>query len=141
MAAESEYAGERIFNVVDDETPTQRRYAKMLQRHTTPRPRIVPVAWSIMRGLAALASLTNAVCFRGRARVPGILVPARLHARCKPLRYTNTRLRDELGWVPRVSLSEGLARCFAPEGEPLAVARGTASSVKALPSLGEGALE
>jgi len=112
LAAEVPEAVGETFNVVDDEHPGQRAYAKELQRHTRPRPRLVPIPWTVMRGLAGLATLWNKVFFRGRGKVPGIFVPAKLLPRSKPLRYTNAKLRRVLGWEPKIGWREGLARCF-----------------------------
>lgn len=115
MCAERDAALGQTFNVVDDDTPTQRRYAKLLQRRMTPPPRILPISWTILRAMATLASVTNQVAFAGRGQMPAILVPASLHARCKPLRYTNRHLCNSLGWRPRYSLAQALERCFHPD--------------------------
>jgi nucleoside-diphosphate-sugar epimerase len=113
LAAESETASGRTLNVIDDDPPTQRRYAALLARRMSPRPMIVPVSWTIMRSLAGLATLTNRLLLGGRAKVPGIFVPARLHARCKPLRFSNERIKQSLGWRPRFDLRQALDRSFA----------------------------
>ena len=68
------------------------------------------VSWSIMRMLARMASMTNSLFLGNKAKVPGIFIPARLHARCKPLRYTNARAKAVLGWTPRYGLIEALDR-------------------------------
>ena len=108
------------FNIVDDETPSQRRYAKLLQRRMrSPRKMIFPISWTAMRFVARLAWLINKLAFRGTAHMPSILVPARLHARCKPLRYSNRRLRDTLQWKPRYSLANALDRCFGANNDQL----------------------
>jgi 2-alkyl-3-oxoalkanoate reductase len=115
LAAETEAASAQTLNVVDDDMPTQRRYAALLRRRTSPRPIILPVAWTVMRGLAGLATLTNKLLLGGRAKVPGIFIPCRLAARCKPLRFSNRRIKEVLGWKPRYSLNEALDRSFAAE--------------------------
>ena len=116
-----------VLNVVDDETPTQRDYLNALRDQLSPRPRIVPVAWSVMRMLARLAWLVNRIFFKGTAKVPGLLVPSRLHARCKPLKYTNRKIVSVLGWTPCYSWQEGIRRSLAqvdaadvavPEADP-----------------------
>ena len=99
-----------VLNVVDGETPSQREYLKALQARMTPRPRIVPVPWTVMRFLAYLAWQVNRICFKGTAKVPGLFVPSRLHARCKPLRYSNKKIISALGWNPRYSWQEGVER-------------------------------
>jgi nucleoside-diphosphate-sugar epimerase len=113
LAVEKPQSDGQIFNVVDDQLPTQRRYAKLIAQRTVPRPRIFPVSWTIMRLIARCAWLTNRVILRGRAKIPGIFVPSRLHARCKPLRYSNAKLKSVLGWTPRYGLTEALDRSVA----------------------------
>ena len=128
LAAERDAARGQTLNVIDDETPTQRRYAGLLRKHASPRPLILPVSWTVMRFLAGAATVTNRVCFGNRAKVPGLFVPARLHARCKPLRYSNRRIKDVLGWAPRYSLEEAMARATGAatpaDGLPAAAAGG-----------------
>jgi len=110
LAAETADAGQRTFNVVDDDMPTQRHYLNELRKRIPTGPTVILVAWSVMRLLAGLAWSTNRLLLGGRAKMPGILVPARLHARCKPMRYTNQRIKDSLGWQPQYDLSEALDR-------------------------------
>jgi nucleoside-diphosphate-sugar epimerase len=124
-----------VLNVVDNETPSQRDYLEALAARVTPPPRIVPVPWVVMRLLARLAWLTNLVCFKGTANIPGLFVPSRLHARCKPLRYPNAKIRAVLGWAPRFSWQEGIERSLAAADSadaPIPAARaGVASKVAA----------
>lgn len=100
-------------NVIDDACPTQATYAREVTRRLSPRPRMVTIPWPVMRLLARSATLVNTLAFRGRAKLPAILVPARLHARFKPLRYTNALLRSSLGWTPRYQLAESLDRSLS----------------------------
>jgi nucleoside-diphosphate-sugar epimerase len=120
LAAEKDEATGQTLHVIDDDPPTQRRYCSMLCRRTTPRPLVVPVAWSIMRAVAGVAGVTNRLLFRGRAKIPGLFIRARLHARSKPLKYPNSRIKKVLGWKPRYSLAEALDRSFAPSAGPAA---------------------
>lgn len=112
LAAEKPASIGQTINLVDDDQPTQRRYMRALAAHAPERPTIIPINWSCMRLLARLAILTNNLLFGGRARLPGILIPARLHARCKPLRYDNQRMKSLLAIQPRYDLQTALARCF-----------------------------
>jgi nucleoside-diphosphate-sugar epimerase len=112
LAAEREEAVGQVLNVVDDVQPTQRRYVAELRRRMSPPPRVIPLPYTVARSIARLAWLTNRLLFRGRAKVPSIFVPASLHARCKPLRYSNQRLREVLGWKPRYEFREALDRVF-----------------------------
>ena len=110
LAAEREQAAGEVLNVVDDETPTQRQYVKLLRARTSPRPRVIGLPWNGIRATAGLAWLTNNLLLRNRARLPGILVPCRVHARFKPLKYTNRKIKEVLGWTPRYSLVEAIDR-------------------------------
>lgn len=115
LSAEKDEARGQTLHVIDDNPPTQRQYISMLRSRTAPRPYLLPIAWPIMRTLAGLAGVTNRLVFRGRAKVPGILVRARLHARSKPLKYPNCKIKQVLGWTPRYSLADALDRVFSPE--------------------------
>ena len=131
MSAEKESAAGQVFNVVDDEQPRQRDYVNLLRDRTTPRPKIVPVSWTVMRSVARLASLTNKLVLGNRARLPGLFIPCRVHARFKPLKYSNRKIKEMLGWKPRVSLLEAVERSLGDErnipASPLAASHETAA--------------
>jgi hypothetical protein len=110
LAAEREAAAGQVLNVVDDETPTQRQYVSLLRKRTSPRPRVIGLPWWGIRSAARLAWLANKLLLGNRARLPGILIPCRVHARFKPLKYTNRRIKEVLGWKPRYSLVEAIDR-------------------------------
>lgn len=112
LASEVPEAVGEIFNVVDNEHPTQLTYARELQRYSQPKSRLIPIPWTVMKGLAGLATLWNKIFFRGRGKVPGIFVPSKLYPRAKPLNYANEKIRRVLGWNPRISWREGLSDCF-----------------------------
>jgi nucleoside-diphosphate-sugar epimerase len=101
------------FNVIDDACPTQRQYVRMLQRRLSPRPRVVPLPWPMLQSAAIGAHVCNTLLFSGRAKIPGLLIPARLSARINPFRYDNRKCRDVLGWSPRYTLAEALDRSIA----------------------------
>lgn len=107
-------------NVIDDDCPTQARYCREVLSRLRPRPRSITMPWTAARVLARLATITNRVLFKGRAKLPSILIPARLHARFKPLRYSNRRLHEALGWSQRYGLGEAIERSLSGEGEALA---------------------
>ena len=110
LAAERPEANGQVLNLVDDKPPTQRRYAKLLRSRTIPRPRLVPLSWTVLRTVARAGWLWNKYVLGGQAKVPGLLVPARLHARCKPLRYRNDKAKRVLGWQPRYTLEQAVDR-------------------------------
>jgi nucleoside-diphosphate-sugar epimerase len=129
LALESPAANGGTFNVIDDDLPNQRTYAAQLRRRLPGRPRIIPVPWTLLRAVAGLADLTNKVLFKGRAKLPGLLIPARLHARCKPLRFSNDRLKQATGWKPKYSWREGLDRSMGNVTKPVAVKTENTSAI------------
>jgi nucleoside-diphosphate-sugar epimerase len=97
-------------NVIDDAQPSQRAYLAMLRRHVAGMPSLVArLPWGLLRRLAGLASLVALAVPPLRSRLPGLLRPASLHARCKPLRFSNCRLHDRLGWSATVAWEEAIA--------------------------------
>jgi nucleoside-diphosphate-sugar epimerase len=113
LAVEMREAQGQVFNVVDDQLPTQRRYARLIAQRISPRPLVIPVSWTILRCIARLAWQIKRMAPSVGAKIPGILLPPRLHARCKPLRYSNVRAKSVLGWSPRYGLLEALDRSAA----------------------------
>ncbi len=109
-SAEKESANGQTLNVIDDNPPTQRRYANLLRKRISPRPIILPVAWTVMRFIAGMAVTVNRLVLANRAKIPGLFIPARLHARCKPLKFDNQKIRTVLGWRPRYTVNESLDR-------------------------------
>ncbi len=62
--------------------------------------------------------------FRGKGKLPSILVPCRFEARFKPLRYTNRKLVEGLGWNPPLDRLEQIRRTYGPTlDEPSAFSR------------------
>ncbi len=112
-AVEKDAANGVTLNIVDDDLPGRRRYMDALAQRTAPRPSIAGVSWGLLDRAARMASWTNRALLFGKAPLPDLLRPASLHERCKPLRYSNERAKQVLGWKPRWNLEEGLARSFA----------------------------
>jgi nucleoside-diphosphate-sugar epimerase len=115
MASESNTAQGQILNVVDDDLPTQRQFARLVLSRISPRRLLIPIPYLLLRLAAGTAELLNRRMLNSRARLPGLLIPSRLDARAKPLIYSNQRIKRLLGWTPRYSLHEGLDRSLAAE--------------------------
>ena len=110
MAAEQEAAIGQTMNVLDDNPPTQRQYAKALLEKVPNPPKFVPVNWTVMRMIGNLAWAVNQQLLGGNAKLPGVLIPARLHARFKSLKYSNAKLKQCLDWEPRFGMKAAIAR-------------------------------
>lgn len=115
MAAESDAAIGQTLNIVDDNLPTQNVYAKQLISKMEETPRTFFVSWPVMKAIAQMAWLYNTLFLKGKARLPGILVPAKLQGRFKPLRYSNEKVKMVLNWKPKYSLEEAFDRSCSHE--------------------------
>jgi nucleoside-diphosphate-sugar epimerase len=67
------------------------------------------VAFGIVR-------LAFATIFKRNEKLPHVLIPCRFESRLKPLRYTNGRAQELLGWRPPFDYSECLRRTYGPYG-------------------------
>ncbi len=103
-----------VINIVDDDLPSQREYAELVSARMETPPTI-SVPWPAIRTAAGLLKIGNQVALGGRAKFPGIAVPDRLHARFKPLRYTNAKAKKVLGWKPRFNLTTSIERSVAAQ--------------------------
>jgi nucleoside-diphosphate-sugar epimerase len=92
----------QIFNVVDDDPPTSRRFLRMYKRHTggffsIPVP--YPVAY-------LLSALWEDYSERSEGQLPPNFNRRRCSAEWKGNRYSNEKLKRLLGWMPRVPFEQ-----------------------------------
>lgn len=126
-----------VINIVDDNLPTQQAYAELVAAKMETPPSI-SIPWPAIRTAAGLLKKGNQVALGGRAKFPGIAVPDRLHARFKPLRYTNRLAKELLGWSPRHDLASAIDRSIARQEQSQNRDRqgGTADSPRAAGEVG-----
>src|SRR6185295_10064538 len=111
LAAMDERARGQTFNVVDNEGERIWKFlGDYLKGKGEPGFRI-PVPYELVYFGVDLAFKT---IFRRNLKLPQILIPDRFESRLKPLRYTNQRARDLLGWQPPLNYEQCLARTFGP---------------------------
>lgn len=98
-----------IFNVVDDDLPSSRRFLRLYKRNVRP-----------FRSVYVPHMVSHALCYLWEKYShwsAGQLLPAfnrrRWHAYWKKTRYSNEKLKAKLGWTQKVSTAEGLQRYFA----------------------------
>ena len=101
--------------MVDDEGPTIWR----VPRGLPPRDRRAgrPGADPLRPGHARASGWPDGRArrlFRGKGKLPSLLVPCRFEARFKPLRFDNRKLREVLGWAPPLDPAERLRRTYGP---------------------------
>lgn len=98
----------QIFNVVDDDLPSSRKFLHLYKQNVREfRSLYVPHALSY-----ALCYAWEKYCIWSQDQLPPSFNCRRWHAYWKKTRYSNEKLKSQLGWTPRVSTDEGLKRFF-----------------------------
>jgi len=104
----------QTFNVVDDSGVPVKDYLRDYLKGTKARGRGVPIPYPLAILGVRAAQWTSRRLFRGKGKLPSILMPARFEARFKPLRFDNRKLREVLGWSPPLDPAERLRRTYGP---------------------------
>jgi len=111
LAADDPRAAGETLNVVDGAGERIWSYLGTHLDRTGERGLRIPVPYRLAHGLVRLAFAT---VFRRNTKLPHTLVPCRLESRLKPLRFTNRRARERLGWTPALDLQACLSRTYGP---------------------------
>ncbi len=104
-------AGE-TFNVVDGKGVSAWAYEGEYLRRAGRGGVRVPVPYWIAYGITVLAERLSKLLFRGKGKLPSILIPCCFEARFKPLAFSNEKLKAKVGWKPPSSFQECLGRTF-----------------------------
>ena len=99
LALETPLHGIHTFNVFDADEVRVRRYVTEYRWRSGKPGWIVPIPYRAGLGLATLAAMTSWAAFGKRGRLPSLLMPRRFELQFKPIRFSNEKLRRELGWV------------------------------------------
>jgi nucleoside-diphosphate-sugar epimerase len=97
-----------VFNVVDDNLPSSRRFLRLYKRHVKGfRSLYVPHFLSY-----ALCALWEKYVVWSEEQLPPAFNRRRWHAYWKKTCYSNEKIKCRLGWSPKVPTEEGLRRFF-----------------------------
>jgi nucleoside-diphosphate-sugar epimerase len=94
-----------IFNVVDDESLTSRQFLKEYKKRVKGF-RSVRIPYSVAYGLSLLWEKYSNY---SKGQLPPAFNRRRCAAHWRGNRYSNQKLRERLGWKPRVSLDKAMA--------------------------------
>jgi nucleoside-diphosphate-sugar epimerase len=98
-----------IFNVVDDEIPTSRRFLQMFKREVGPFPSIYVPHWASY----LLCFLWENYSSWSRGQLPPIYNRKVWAAYWRGTRFSNEKLKRMLDWMPKVTTADGLKKYFA----------------------------
>jgi nucleoside-diphosphate-sugar epimerase len=97
-----------VFNVIDDDLPTSRKYLAMYKKKVRRFFSVfVPKPLSYL-----LCLLWDKYSAWSQGQLPPVYGLRTWHAYWKPTRYSNDKLKRKLGWKPRVATAEGLEIFF-----------------------------
>ena len=96
------------FNIVDDELPSSRQFLRQYKKNVR-RFKSVYIPHGVSH---ALCFLWEKYSQWSNGQLPPIFNRKRWHANWKKTRYSNQKLKNKLGWSPRVSTAEGMRRYF-----------------------------
>jgi nucleoside-diphosphate-sugar epimerase len=97
-----------IFNVVDDQLPSSRKFLRLYKRKVKRFPSLyVPHFGSYL-----LCSLWEWYSTWSEEQLPPVFNRRRWYANWKKTCYSNEKLKARVGWTPRISTAEGMNRYF-----------------------------
>lgn len=97
-----------VFNIVDDDLPLSRRYLRLYKKHVKRFPSIyVPHAISYI-----FCVLWEYFSKWSKGQLPPVFTSREWAAFWKKTRYSNHKLKEVLGWTPKIPMDEGLRRFF-----------------------------
>jgi nucleoside-diphosphate-sugar epimerase len=99
----------QAFNIVDDDLPSASQLIRLYRRRVGRLPAVTIPAWA----MPAVAGIAERYVRRTGGLFPPALTRYKASAQWKPLRYSNRRSKELLGWRPSVSFASGLDRTIA----------------------------
>jgi nucleoside-diphosphate-sugar epimerase len=97
-----------VFNVVDDDLPSSRQFLRLYKRNVRKfKSFYIPHVVSY-----ALCYMWERYATWSHGQLPPAFNRRRWHSVWKKTRYSNNKLKSQLGWTPRVPTAEGLKRYF-----------------------------
>jgi nucleoside-diphosphate-sugar epimerase len=117
-----------IFNVVDDELPTGRQFLESYKNRVKPL-RSVRIPYSLAY---AMCILWEKYSKWSKNQLPPAFNRRRCAAQWKKMAYSNQKLKDRLGWKPRVPMEEAMKRFlsqFNPDSATRSESQGLGSQI------------
>ena len=97
-----------VFNIVDDDLPSSRRFLRLYKRNV-----------KSFKSIYVPHSLSFLFCYFwekyskwSKGQLPPVFTPREWAAYWKKTRYSNQKIKDMVGWAPQVPTAEGLRRFF-----------------------------
>jgi nucleoside-diphosphate-sugar epimerase len=102
----------QTFNAIDSDAIRVGRYVREYGARTGQRAWLIPLPYYAGLGMAHVAAFASRTLFGKKGKLPSLLVPHRYESQFKPLRFSNRKLTELLGWVPPLSFEECLSETY-----------------------------
>lgn len=99
----------QALNIVDDDLPSASQLMQIYRARVSPLPGVTIPGWA----MPAVAGMAERYVRRTGGMFPPALTRYKASAIWKPLRYSNRRAKELLGWHPTVSFASGIDRAIA----------------------------
>lgn len=109
-------------NIVDSRSPSIAEYVRAVRPLVDSPPRVLPLGYFVSKALVGAVAVADRRLLGGRLKLPSGLSPSTFEARFRPLRYTNQRAQDLLGWTPRQEFPDTISRVTPRPSEVSSVA-------------------
>ena len=96
----------QTFNIIDGEDIRVWHYVREYARRTGQRGVPVPIPYHFGLALAYLATFVSRMLFGRKGKLPSLLVPRRFEAQFKPVRFSNQKLAEKLGWTAPLTFGQ-----------------------------------
>lgn len=97
-----------VFNLVDDDLPSSRQFLRLYKKHVRSFKSLY-IPGGISYGLCCLWEKYSKW---SQGQLPPVFNRGRWHAEWRNTRYSNQKLKTQLGWKPKVTTAEGLLEYF-----------------------------
>jgi nucleoside-diphosphate-sugar epimerase len=97
-----------VFNVVDDDLPSSRQFLRQYKNNVKPFTSVyLPPVFSYL-----FCWLWETSSAWSEGQLPPAFNRRRWHAFWKRTRYSNAKIKERLGWAPRIATADGLCQYF-----------------------------
>ncbi len=102
----------QTFNVIDSDDVRVSRYVREHAARASKHSLLLPLPYHVGLGGAHLAAFVSRMLFGKKGKLPSLLVPSRYESQFKPLRFSNRKLKELLGWTPPLSFEKCLTETY-----------------------------
>lgn len=125
-------ASGQTFNVVDSGNPRAWQFAADYLARSGVSGYRIPVPYHVGLSAAKIAKGISRIAFGKQGRLPGVLVPKRYAARFKTPRFSNAKLREQIGWRPPLDYRAAVAQTYGSECVPQSFDRPMSTATEGL---------